>query len=105
MILHLISKGIKDIYIGVGGTASNDGGLGIAAGLGYQFYDRDGNVLPASDQSLLNLASVSTENCYKIPEGVQIHILADVVSPFMWSSRCDLHFGNQKVYIRLCLQS
>lgn len=81
LILHLISKGIKDIYIGVGGTASNDGGLGIAAGLGYQFYDRDGNVLPASDQSLLNLASVSTENCYKIPEGVQIHILADVVSP------------------------
>lgn len=33
LILHLISKGIKDIYIGVGGTASNDGGLGIAAGL------------------------------------------------------------------------
>lgn len=105
MILHLISKGIKDIYIGVGGTASNDGGLGIAAGLGYQFYDRDGNVLPASDQSLLNLASVSTENCYKIPEGVQIHILADVVSPLCGHQGATYTFGNQKVYIRLCLQS
>ena len=69
---------------------------GIAAGLGYQFYDRDGNVLPAYGQSLLNLASVSTENRYEIPEDVQIRILADVVSPLMWSSRCDLHFLENK---------
>ena len=47
LIRHLIDQGITDIYIGVGGTASNDGGIGIAAGLGYQFYDRDGNVLLA----------------------------------------------------------
>lgn len=33
LIRHLIAQGIKDIYIGVGGTASNDGGIGIAAGL------------------------------------------------------------------------
>ena len=72
LIRHLIDQGIKEIYIGVGGTASNDGGLGIAAGLGYQFYDKNGNVLPACGQSLLNLASVSTENRYEIPEDVQI---------------------------------
>ncbi len=81
LIRYLITQGIKDIYIGVGGTASNDGGIGIAAGLGYQFYDRDGNVLPACGQSLLNLASMSTENRYEIPEDVQIRILADVASP------------------------
>ena len=66
LIRHLIAQGIKEIYIGVGGTASNDGGLGIAAGLGYQFYDKDGNVLPACGQSLLNLASVSIEKRYEI---------------------------------------
>ncbi len=81
LIRHLIDQGMKDIYIGVGGTASNDGGLGIAAGLGYQFYDRNGNALPACGQSLLNLASISTENRYEIPENVQIRILADVASP------------------------
>ncbi|MBW8099250.1 glycerate kinase [Streptococcus pseudopneumoniae] len=96
LIRHLIAQGIKDIYIGVGGTASNDGGLGIAAGLGYQFYDRDGNVLPASGQSLLNLASVSTENRYKIPEGVQIHILSDVVSPLCGHQGATYTFGKQK---------
>lgn len=96
LIRHLIAQGIKDIYIGVGGTASNDGGIGIAAGLGYRFYDRDGNVLPACGQSLLNLASVSTENSYEIPEDVQISILADVVSPLCGHQGATYTFGKQK---------
>ena len=96
LIRHLIAQGIKDIYIGVGGTASNDGGLGIAAGLGYQFYDRDGNVLLACGQSLLNLASISIENRYEIPEGVQIHILADVVSSLCGHQGATYTFGKQK---------
>ena len=96
LIRHLIAKGIKEIYIGVGGTASNDGGIGIAAGLGYRFYDRDGNVLPACGQSLLNLASMSTENCYEIPEDVQIRILADVVSPLCGHQGATYIFGKQK---------
>ena len=96
LLLHLIAKGIKDIYIGVGGTASNDGGLGIAAGLGYRFYDKDGNVLPACGQSLLKLASVSTETRYEIPEDVQIRILADVVSPLCGHQGATYTFGKQK---------
>ena len=96
LIRHLIAKGITEIYIGVGGTASNDGGIGIAAGLGYQFYDKDGNVLPACGQYLLNLASVSTENRYEIPEGVQIYILADVVSPLCGPQGATYIFGKQK---------
>ena len=96
LLLHLIAKGIKDIYIGVGGTASNDGGLGIAAGLGYQFYDKDGDVLPACGQSLLKLASVSTETRYEIPEDVQIRILADVVSPLCGPQGATYTFGKQK---------
>lgn len=96
LICHLIAQGIKEIYIGVGGTASNDGGLGIAAALGYQFYDRNGNVLPACGQSLLKLASVSTEDCYEIPEDVQIRILADVVSPLCGHQGATYIFGKQK---------
>ena len=96
LIRHLIAKGIKEIYIGVGGTASNDGGIGIAAGLGYQFYDSDGNVLPACGQSLLNLASVSTKNRYEIPEDVHIRILADVVNPLCGPQGATYIFGKQK---------
>ncbi len=96
LIRHLIAQGIKEIYIGVGGTASNDGGLGIAAGLGYQFYDRDGNNLTACGQTLLNLAFVSIENCYEIPEDVHIHILADVASPLCGYQGATYTFGKQK---------
>ena len=96
LIRHLIAKGMKDIYIGVGGTASNDGGIGIAAGLGYQFYDKNGNVLPSCGQSLLNLASVSTENHYEIPADVKIRILADVVSPLCGHQGATYTFGKQK---------
>ncbi|WP_173234057.1 MULTISPECIES: glycerate kinase [unclassified Streptococcus] len=96
LIRHLIAQGIKDIYIGVGGTASNDGGIGIAAGLGYRFYDRDGNVLPTCGQSLLNLASMSTENRCELPEDVQIRILADVVSPLCGPQGATYIFGKQK---------
>ena len=106
MIRHLIDQEIKDIYVGVGGTASNDGGIGIAAGLGYQFYDKDGNVLPACGQSLLKLASVSTENRYEIPEDVHIRILADVVSPLCGPQGATYIFGKQKrPKILLCFQS
>ena len=96
LIRHLIDQGMNDIYIGVGGTASNGGGIGIAAGLGYQFYDKDGNVLPACGQSLLNLASVSTENRYEIPADVKIRILADVVSPLCGHQGATYTFGKQK---------
>ncbi|HGM0688543.1 TPA: glycerate kinase [Neisseria gonorrhoeae] len=96
LIRHLISQEIKEIYIGVGGTAGNDGGIGIAAGLGYQFYDEDGNALPACGQSLLNPASVSTENRYEIPEDVHIRILADVVSPLCGHQGATYTFGKQK---------
>ena len=96
LIRHLIAQGIKDIYIGVGGTSSNDGGIGIAAGLGYQFYDRYGNVLLACGQSLLKLASVSIENRYEIPEDIQIRILADVVSPLCGYQGATYTFGKQK---------
>ena len=96
LIRHLIAQGIKEIYIGVGGTSSNDGDIGIAAGLGYQFYDRYGNVLLACGQSLLKLASVSIENRYEIPEDVQIRILTDVVSPLCGYQGATYTFGKQK---------
>ncbi len=74
-----------------------DGGIGIAAGFRLSiFMIGMGNVLLACGQSLLNLASMSTENLYKIPEDVQIRILADVVSPLCGHQGATYTFGKQK---------
>ena len=96
LIRHLIDQGMKEIYIGVGGTASNDGGIGIATGLGYRFYDKNGKELPACGQTLLEFESVSDSELYRIPENVKIRILADVVSPLCGNQGATYTFGRQK---------
>lgn len=96
LIRHLIDQGMKEIYIGVGGTASNDGGIGIAAGLGYRFYDKNGKELPACGQTLLEFKSVSDSELYRIPKDVKIRILADVVSPLCGHQGATYTFGKQK---------
>ena len=96
LILHLIEQGIKDIYVGVGGTASNDGGIGIASGLGYQFYDKNGIVLQANGQSLFDIRKILKEGVFRIPSDVHIKILADVTNPLCGPYGATFTFGKQK---------
>ena len=96
LILLLIEQGIKDIYVGVGGTASNDGGIGIASGLGYQFYDKNGIVLQANGQSLFDIRKILKEGVLKIPADVHIKILADVTNPLCGPQGATFTFGKQK---------
>ena len=96
LILHLIEQGIKDIYVGVGGTASNDGGIGIAAGLGYQFYDENGIELEACGQSLFEISYISKDKASSVPADVRIKILADVSNPLCGPYGATFTFGKQK---------
>ena len=96
LILYLIEQGIKEIYIGVGGTASNDGGLGIAAGLGYQFYDENGIELEACGQSLFEIRHISKDNASSVPSDVRIKLLADVTNPLCGPHGATYTFGKQK---------
>ena len=96
LILHLIEQGMKEIYIGVGGTSSNDGGIGIASGLGYQFYDKNGDELLATGQSLFEITDISKEKVISIPSDVQIKILADVTNSLCGPHGATYTFGKQK---------
>ena len=92
----MIDQGIKDIYVGVGGTASNDGGIGIASGLGYQFYDKNGIVLQANGQSLFEISEILDSRVRHIPDDIQIKILADVTNPLCGPHGATFTFGKQK---------
>ena len=96
LIVHLVKQGVKEIYIGVGGTASNDGGIGIASGLGYQFYDQSGKELLATGQALLEIAELSNQKVVSLPSDVQIKILADVSNPLCGADGATYVFGKQK---------
>ena len=95
LILYLVEQGVKDIYVGVGGTASNDGGLGIAMGLGYQFYDTKGTELLACGQSLFEIASVSKDKVVPLPANLKIKILSDVINPLCGPQGATYIFGQQ----------
>lgn len=96
LILHLIEQEMKEIYIGVGGTGSIDGGIGIASGLGYQFYDENRNELLATGQSLFEITDISKAKAISVPFDVQIKILADVTNPLCGSNGATYTFGKQK---------
>lgn len=96
LILHLIEHGMKEIYIGVGGTSSNDGGIGVASGLGYQFYDEDGMELEACGQSLFEMSRTLDKSVVTIPTDVRIKILADVTNSLCGPHGATYTFGKQK---------
>lgn len=46
MILDAVHKGCRNFIIGIGGSATTEGGIGMLSALGYEFYDEDDNILP-----------------------------------------------------------
>ena len=87
---------MKEIYIGVGGTSSNDGGIGIASGLGYQFYDENGLELEACGRSLFEISKILDKSVVTMPADVRIKILADVTNPLCGTHGATYTFGKQK---------
>ncbi len=58
LIKHAIEKGAEKIILGLGGSATNDGGTGILSALGFQFIDKDGGQLKASGENLMSIRKI-----------------------------------------------
>ena len=58
LILHAISRGIRNFIIGIGGSATNDGGVGMLKALGYRFLDEKGEDAGEGGQALAKIVSV-----------------------------------------------
>jgi glycerate kinase len=58
LVKHAIDKGAEKIILGLGGSATNDAGIGILSALGFQFVDANGKLLEASGQSLLVIEEI-----------------------------------------------
>lgn len=77
VILDAISKGSKRIYLFIGGSATNDCGIGIASALGYIFKDKKGNVLKPIGENLININKIEfTKN--KLLSKIKFIVLTDV---------------------------
>ncbi|WP_367389769.1 glycerate kinase [Lewinella sp. LCG006] len=79
MVKHAIDQGLKDIYLLLGGSATNDFGLGIIVALGGKLLDVDGNPLAPIGEHLGEVAKILLPpDTYR---GVRFHVLCDVTNP------------------------
>lgn len=83
----------EQIYVGLGGSATNDGGAGMAAALGVRFLDGEGRGLKGTPTEIENLASVDESGRILLPE---IVVACDVDNPLCGERGASAVFGPQK---------
>ena len=96
MILDAIKKGCTKFLIGIGGSATNDGGVGMLQALGYGFLDQKGNQVSFGAQGLEKIERITDEGV--IPELKRCHftIACDVTNPLCGPEGCSIVYGPQK---------
>ncbi|MDY3041954.1 glycerate kinase [Streptococcus pluranimalium] len=96
LIKDAIEKGVSKLYIGLGGSATNDGGIGLAAALGIRFLDETGRFLEPIPANLSKMSSIDTRQKMKIPANLDIILLVDVDNPLCGERGASFVYGPQK---------
>lgn len=96
MIRDAIGEGCRHFLVGIGGSATNDGGTGMLSALGFQFLDSEGQPIPLGAKGLENLARISTENARPELSQCSFHIACDVTNPLCGENGCSAVYGPQK---------
>ena len=96
MILDAIEQGCRRFIIGIGGSATNDGGVGMLQALGFDFLDRDGNAIRSGAQGLQELVRI--DNAHVLPQlkECSFRIACDVSNPLCGENGCSAVYGPQK---------
>lgn len=95
-IRDAVKRGFRTIYIGLGGSATNDGGIGIAHALGYKFLDKQQNTLAPIGESLAKIHSIDTSDVDKDIQGVSIVAVNDVDNPLFGDNGAAYVYAKQK---------
>lgn len=96
MILAALDGGARDLLVGVGGSATNDGGAGMLRALGARLLDADGRELDGSPSSLARLAAVDTAALDPRLDGVAVRVACDVDNPLLGARGASAVYGPQK---------
>ena len=96
MIRDAILRGCRRFIIGIGGSVTNDGGVGMLQALGYDFLDARGNQVPYGAKGLKVLASISDKNILPELKDCEFHIACDVTNPLCGEKGASAVYGPQK---------
>lgn len=96
LICHAIEKGCSKIIIGIGGSATNDGGKGCLEALGAVFTDKNAESLKSGGASLKELEAIDLTSFKKVSDYAELIIACDVTSPLFGENGATKVFARQK---------
>lgn len=96
MILHALEEGCREFIVGIGGSATTEGGIGMLEALGYEFYDGEGKRLPPVLESLGQIHRISDAQVPVELKECHFQIACDVKNPLCGENGAAAVFGPQK---------
>lgn len=96
LILAALDKGVKHVIVGIGGSATNDGGIGMAQALGAKLLDHKGNELGYGGGALAQLERIDLSNLDPRLTNVELEVACDVDNPLCGPTGASNVFGPQK---------
>ncbi len=96
LIKHALDNGIKNLVIGIGGSATNDGGIGMLSALGAKFYDENNELIKPIGINIAKIKSFDLSNLDNNLSTSQISVACDVDNPLCGINGASYIYGPQK---------
>ncbi len=96
LVREVLDQGLSHLILGIGGSATNDGGTGFASALGIRFLDANGKDLPPGGEGLSRLACIDMSGVDPRLKGLSLTVACDVDNPLCGPRGASAIFGPQK---------
>ena len=96
MIKDAVTRGCRDFILGLGGSATNDGGVGMLQALGWEFRDSEGCEVSRGAEGLGAIASISDDKILQILKSCRFRVACDVENPLCGLTGATYVYGAQK---------
>jgi glycerate kinase len=96
LIRQCLDRGVRRLWVGLGGSATNDGGVGMLVALGARFLDRNGTAIEATLNGLADFYQADFSGLDPRLADCEIHLLTDVSNPLCGRRGATAQFGPQK---------
>ena len=96
LILDAIARGCRRFIIGIGGSATNDGGVGMLQALGFAFLDEKENPIPKGAKGLASLSKIVTDGAIPELRECSFRVACDVTNPLCGELGCSAVYAPQK---------
>ena len=96
LIANALQKGAKEIILGIGGSATNDAGIGMASALGFRFLDANNATLEPKGENLIHIKTIDASGVNPLLKNVVVKVACDVTNPLYGKNGAVYIYASQK---------